>query len=252
MTREREGVTAVADGVLRIHRAGVNCYLIAAADGLTLVDAGLPGMWRTLRHALDGLGATPDDIRAVVLTHGHFDHVGLCDRLKAEHHVASHIHPADSELARHPYRYDHQAPRWRYPFRFPAANPLLLAMVAAGALWVEGTKTRDGVTPGIAMDVPGRPVPVWSPGHTNGHCGFLLADKGVLFTGDALVTLDPYTGRTGPRMVARAATADAETNLLSLDRLADTGARLVLPGHGAPDEGGIRRAVDQARRAGIA
>lgn len=252
MAREKEGVTTVAEGVLRIHRAGVNCYLIVSPDGLTLIDAGLPGMWRTLLRALNSLDATPADLSAVVLTHGHFDHVGLSDRLRTDFGVKSHIHSADSELARHPYRYDHQAPRWRYPLRFPATAPLLVSMVRAGALWVEGTKTKNGVTPDVPIDVPGNPVPVWSPGHTNGHCGFLLADSGVLFTGDALVTLDPYTGRTGPRMVARAATADAEMNLLSLDRLAETDARLVLPGHGAPFEEGIRRAAQRARRAPIA
>ena len=44
--------------------------------------------------------------------------------------------------------------------------------------------------------------------------------------------LDPYTGRRGPRIVARAATADAERNLAGR-ALAETGAR-VLTGHGEP------------------
>ncbi|MDW4573556.1 MBL fold metallo-hydrolase [Microbacterium sp. M3] len=252
MARERPGVTTVADGVLRIQRAGVNCYLLAASDGLTLIDAGLPGMWRLLLQALQSLGAAPADLTAVVLTHGHFDHVGLSDRLRHDHGVASHIHHADAVLARHPYRYDHQAPRWRYPFRYPANLPLLTSLIAAGALTVEGTKTKNGVEPGTPMPVPGRLVPIWSPGHTNGHCGFLHEASGALFSGDALVTLDPYTGRVGPRLVARAATADAEMNLLSLDRLAVTDASLVLPGHGLPYEGGVRDAVAHARRAGVA
>jgi glyoxylase-like metal-dependent hydrolase (beta-lactamase superfamily II) len=74
----------------------------------------------------------------------------------------------------------------------------------------------------------------------------------VLFTGDALVTSDPYTARTGPCLVARAATADSELNLRSLDALETTGATTVLTGHGDPWTGGIEEAVARARRAGAA
>jgi hypothetical protein len=48
------------------------------------------------------------------------------------------------------------------------------------------------------------------------------------------VTLDPHTRRTGPRLVARAATVDSERNLATLDALAATGALTVLTGHGEP------------------
>jgi hypothetical protein len=64
--------------------------------------------------------------------------------------------------------------------------------------------------------------------------------------------LDPYTAKRGPRLVARAATADVERNLGSLDALAQTGARVVLTGHGEPWTGGIEAAVAQARAAGAA
>ena len=248
---EPEGVTEVAPGVLRIHRATVNCYLLVTPDGLTLVDAGLPGMWRTLQTALASIGARPGDISAIALTHGHFDHVGLCRRLRREHAVPAHVHPDDSRLVRHPYRYEHARPRWAYPVRYPRILPVAARLTAAGALSVKGSDAIDDIRPGQALDIPGRPVPVFSPGHTDGHCGFLLPERGILFSGDAIVTLDPYTGRTGPRMVARAATADVARNARSLHALAETDADLVLTGHGAPFAGGIRRAAAEARRAGI-
>jgi glyoxylase-like metal-dependent hydrolase (beta-lactamase superfamily II) len=74
----------------------------------------------------------------------------------------------------------------------------------------------------------------------------------VVIAGDAVVTLDPYTGRTGPRIIARAATADSERNLATLHDLAETNAGTVLVGHGEPWTGGARAIVDQARAAGIA
>jgi hypothetical protein len=59
-------------------------------------------------------------------------------------------------------------------------------------------------------------------------------------------------GRTGPRIVARAATADSERNLLqSLDALAATGTRLVLVGHGEPWTDGAEAIVAGARAAGV-
>ena len=72
-----------------------------------------------------------------------------------------------------------------------------------------------------------------------------------MIAGDAVVTLDPYTGRTGPRIVARAATADSERALRSLDALAATDAGTVLVGHGPAWTGGAREMARLARDAGV-
>jgi glyoxylase-like metal-dependent hydrolase (beta-lactamase superfamily II) len=74
----------------------------------------------------------------------------------------------------------------------------------------------------------------------------------VLFTGDALVTRDPYTGSTGPRLTALAATTDVAQARASLDRIAATGANTLLPGHGEPWTGGAEEAARLAREAGAA
>ena len=103
---------------------------------------------------------------------------------------------------------------------------------------------------GVRLPVPGEPEVVFSPGHTWGHCALHVRDRDVLFSGDALVTLDPYTARTGPRIIAGAATADSGLALRSLDALARTRAGIVLPGHGEPWAGGIRSAASEARAAG--
>ncbi|MCR2815788.1 MBL fold metallo-hydrolase [Microbacterium jiangjiandongii] len=244
--------TEIAPGVHRLTRAEVNCYLIRDAAGITLVDAGLPAMWRDLVALLAEFDATPSDIDAVVLTHGHFDHVGMSRRLVDDHGVAHHVHERDRRLARHPYRYRHAAPRWIYPFRHPRAIPVIARMAAAGALAVKGIDAGGTLVPGEPLGVPGAPVPVFTPGHTEGHCALLLPAVGVLLSGDALVTLDPYTGAVGPRIVANAATADPHAALAALSALADTGARTVLPGHGEPWTEGVSAAVEQALRAGAA
>lgn len=250
--RGRERVTLPAPGVARLAHAYVSCYLVADDRGVTVVDAGLPRTWRLLPRALAALGSTPADVRAVVLTHAHFDHVGFARRAVRELDVDVWVHAADAPLAAHPYRYAHENPRAAYPLRHPRALPVLGAMLLGGAARVHGVRVVRHLVPGTVLDVPGQPHVVACPGHTDGHVALHLPDRGVLLSGDALVTLDPYTGRTGPRIVAGAATADSALNLASLDALAATGARLVLPGHGEPWTDGVVEAVRRARAVGPA
>jgi glyoxylase-like metal-dependent hydrolase (beta-lactamase superfamily II) len=241
----------VGKGVHRLEHAYVNCYLVEDDDGrLTVVDAGLPAFWPLLGQALRELGRRPGDITALVLTHAHFDHVGVARRLQERLGVPVWAHEKEQYLAAHPYRYAHENMRGVYPLRYPRAARILGAMTRAGALTVKGVSGTLSLEDGATLDVPGRPRVILSPGHTYGHCALHLPDRDVLITGDALVTLDPYTAHTGPRIIAGAATADSAMALQSLDLLAATGAGTVLPGHGEPWLEGIGSAVAAARAAG--
>lgn len=252
MTRQPDGIALIAEGIWMLTRADTNCFLVDAPGGPVLVDGGLPRSWPLLVGALAQLGRTPDDIRALYLTHGHFDHVGMGDRLFHEHHVPISVHAADVPLARHPYRYAHESSRLRYPFRHPVAVPGLVRMTLAGALNVRGVTARGDVRPGRMLPGSDMLEVVATPGHTSGHCAFLLRERGIIFTGDALVTYDPYTGATGPRVVARAATADSVRAMAALTAIERTGARQLLPGHGAVFTDGVAVATARARAAGIA
>jgi glyoxylase-like metal-dependent hydrolase (beta-lactamase superfamily II) len=78
-----------------------------------------------------------------------------------------------------------------------------------------------------------------------------LPERDAVIAGDALVMLDPYTAKRGPRIVARAATADSARAFASLKPLAETGARVVLTGHGEPYTDGVERAAAEAYEAGV-
>ncbi|KQX08167.1 Zn-dependent hydrolase [Leifsonia sp. Root1293] len=245
----------VSDGVFLVEHGHVNSYLVAGTsdtDGLTLIDSGLPRGYQALAATLRWLGRDFGDIRGLVLTHGHFDHVGTAKRLVEEHRIPVWVHEDDRYITRHPYSYEHERARTRYPVEHPRSVPVLAAMAAAGALAVHGVDVSNLLQPGVAVDLPGQPIPLATPGHTAGHCGFHLADRGVLISGDALVTFDPYTAERGPRIVARAATADSDQAMRSLAVFEETDAALVLPGHGEPWRHGIREAVDAARVVGVA
>ncbi len=239
----------VATDVFRIGVADVNCYLVRSPDGLTLYDAGLPGSRRILAEVLTHLGATLADIDALVLTHGHFDHVGM-GRMLSGAGAPVLVHARDAHLARHPYSYRPEEARLAYLVSHPGGVPVITRMAMHGALRVRGVDANGRVHHGRPVDAPGAPIALWTPGHTGGHCAFLFPDTGVLIAGDALVTLDPYTGKRGPQIVARAATADTGEALQSLEVLAESGASLLLPGHGEPSRDGIRSDVDAALRSG--
>jgi glyoxylase-like metal-dependent hydrolase (beta-lactamase superfamily II) len=241
----------VADGVHRIEDSYTNWYLIEEEGRLTIVDAGVPSSWSSLLEALNDLGRSPADVEAVVLTHAHFDHVGFAERARRELGIPVYVHENDVPLTRHPWRYAMERPRALYFATQVQALPIVATFLRNRAFWPpplkEVVRYENGTLP-----VPGSPHVVFAPGHTTGHCALHLPDRDVLIAGDAVVTLDPYTARRGPRLVARAATADTERNLRSLDALVQTGARTVLVGHGEPWTQGIEAAVAQARQRGAA
>ena len=238
-----------ADGVHRVEDAYTNWYLVEDDGRLTVVDAGVPTSWKSFHDALARLGRTPSAVEAVVLTHGHFDHVGFAERARSQLGVPVYVHDNDVPLTKHPWRYDHERPRSLYFATQVRALPIVVSLVRNRAWWPtpvkEVVRYHNGELP-----VPGSPHVVFTPGHTHGHCALHLPDRDTVIAGDAIVTLDPYTAKTGPRIVAGAATVDSNRNLSSLDALAKTGASTVLVGHGEAWRDGAEAAVSLARAAG--
>jgi glyoxylase-like metal-dependent hydrolase (beta-lactamase superfamily II) len=242
---------AVADGVRRFDDGIVNWYLIEDGDRLALIDAGFPADWSMLTTALGSLDRNLADLEAVVLTHAHVDHLGFAERARREAGATIYVHAAEERLAASPTTI---AKSERSPLRYlnhAATRQLFLKATLARAPLAKGVRELVTFTDGEVLEgVPGRPRAIHTPGHTDGHCALHLADRGVLFAGDALVTRNPYTGATGPRVVSAAATKDVAQALASLDRLEDVEANVLLPGHGEPWRSGVAEAVRLARAAG--
>ncbi|WP_353962366.1 MBL fold metallo-hydrolase [Streptomyces sp. NBC_01443] len=106
-------------------------------------------------------------------------------------------------------------------------------------------------TDGQRLDVPGSPRAIHTPGHSPGSSCLLLADRDVLITGDALVTLDVVTGRRGLGIMPGTLNDDPEQALDSLTALAGITATTLLPGHGEPYTESVPTALAAARRHGI-
>lgn len=241
----------VADGVRRFDDGIVNWYLIEDGDDLALVDAGFPPDWSMLTTALGTLGRRLSDLRAVVITHGHIDHIGFAERARREAGAEVLVHAADERLLKSPAVI---AKSERSPVLYlnhSATRQLVLRATLARAPLAKKVQEVSTFTDGeVLARVPGRPHVIHTPGHTDGHCALHLPERGVLFVGDAIVTRNPYTGETGPRIVSAAATKDTNQALASLDRIAAVEADVMLGGHGEPWRGGTAEAVRLARAAG--
>jgi glyoxylase-like metal-dependent hydrolase (beta-lactamase superfamily II) len=244
----------LADGVYGFETHGVvNWYLIEEGDRLTAIDAGLSSSWDEFTGWIKKKKRRISDLEAVVLTHAHVDHFGFAARARKEAGARIYAHHEEAPLVRHPW---HPIKSERLPLFYMnhSATRRLMLEVAKSGFRNRGVKNFEEISDGevVLERAPGKPRMIFTPGHTQGHCAVHLEDRGVVFTGDAWVTRDPYTGKEGPRLVARSATNDVERNLKSLELLEKVDAPLALTGHGAPWRASAAEGAREAREAGAA
>jgi glyoxylase-like metal-dependent hydrolase (beta-lactamase superfamily II) len=202
----------VAPGVHKVEGLRVgNAYVVLAPDGLICVDTGIRGNARHVLRLVDRLGHQPHEVRLIVLTHWHIDHVGSAAELKrlTGAHVA--IHELDA-----PVLGGGELPR-----KGRRAMQLIVRLLGLRPL-VADRKLHEGDA------IAGFRV-LHVPGHTDGSIA-LLRDDGVLLSGDALLG-DRHGGLQPPEPglsldPARASESEARLRALPLT--------LVLPGHGKP------------------
>lgn len=188
-----------------------NCYVLAERPGADaiIVDPGQRAMG-PLRRILDENRLTP---AAVLLTHGHVDHIWSAQKVADTYGCPAYIHPED---------------------RFMLTDPIKgfgprLAQLAFGVLFSEPKQLVELDRDGALVELGGITVAVdHTPGHTPGSVVFRVAggQSDVVFTGDTLFRSS--VGRTDlPGGSGRDLLGSIVTKLLVLDD--DT---VVLPGHG--------------------
>ena len=186
--------------------AGTNCYIVAPEHGGLAVVVDAPPDPDGVAQLLKVHDLTPV---ALLLTHAHVDHLGGAGSLTRSYEVSAYLHPDDGWLAESP----------------EAQLRALFGMVPPGdyAPPRRFVDLRDG----DLLELAGMSLQVLhTPGHTPGHCCFLMSSEGILFSGDQLFA--GSVGRTDlPGGDWDTLIASMEKQVLVLDDAIE-----VLPGHG--------------------
>lgn len=166
----------VVPGLYQVRTKGSSAYLIVEED-ITLIDTGSPGSGIRILEAMDELGRSPEDIKRIVITHYHIDHVGGLAELqdwvpaKTGVHLAEAVH-IESGL----------------PLPSPFVNPLL-ARICSG--WLENhgpgrARVDEILADGDELPAFGGMRIIHAPGHTAGSISVHFPERGLLLVGDAM------------------------------------------------------------------
>jgi glyoxylase-like metal-dependent hydrolase (beta-lactamase superfamily II) len=140
-----------------------NAFLIEAEDGLTLIDAGFPNKEAAVFGAIRGLGRSPDQLKHLIFTHGHPDHIGSAAAIVRETGARTYMHPFDISIAES-----------GGPFRPMRPAPGLLGQVLCRLFFdpeerLEPIAIDQPLTAGETLPIAGGIEVIHTPGHCAGQ-----------------------------------------------------------------------------------
>ncbi len=210
----------IIDHVFVVPGVMANPYILVDADGLTVIDMGLPHSERKILAYVASLGKTARDVKRILLTHADLDHVGglaALHKLTGARTYASKIE-ADAIAAGMPSRPIKSSGFSVRRLMFTLLRPFMKATPF---------QVDEIVTDGQILPVLGGLRVVETSGHTPGHISLFAPAVGILFCGDSMVTDE--NGIHGSR---RGLTWDDAKAREAERKQAALGARIVCSGHG--------------------
>jgi len=219
----------IAPGVHTIDSLGMGrAYMVVEADRVTLIDTGLRGSADRVLNAIEAVGRRPADVRQIVITHHHMDHVGsladLADRTGAQVMV----HALDAPVVR-----GETAPPG------PSSGGLLKPLLRRVNRPAAPARVDRELADGDEIDCLGGMLVVHTPGHTPGSISLYCRGRRLIFCGDAAANTFGLRPPIGWFTEDQAAAKDSIRKLAALD------IDVALFGHGRPIE---REAMARFRR----
>jgi glyoxylase-like metal-dependent hydrolase (beta-lactamase superfamily II) len=176
-------VKRVIKGVHVVPMGAANAFLIEGDDGLTLIDAGFPGKEVAVFGAIRGFGRSPDQLKHLIFTHGHPDHIGSAAAIVRETGARTYMHQLDIPIAES-----------GGPFRPMRAAPGLLRRVLCKLFYhpdqrLEPVAIDQPLTAGEILPIAGGIEVIYTPGHCAGQVALLWRPGRMLFAGDVCTNL---------------------------------------------------------------
>lgn len=195
-------------------------YLITEGDGLTLIDASVAPAGGSILRQIQKAGLRPQDVRRILITHAHPDHIGALPELARA--TGAEVWAGAQERG----VIEGTATIVTPP---PDAVGGVARLMIPRPTTMPGTpmarELRDG---DVLPEVLGGLHVLHTPGHAPGHVSFWEPRRKLLFCGDVIMRLFGLT------LPFAAFTVDMAANIRSVRRLADLGPELVCFGHGQP------------------
>ena len=160
-----------------------NAVLLRDEDGLVLFDAGFPGNEKVVFDAIDKLGKHRSDLKHLIFTHGHPDHIGSAAAIVRETGATTWMHAADAPLAES-----------GGPFRLMTHAPGLLHALIFRMVWKPDERMQPfsidkNMVDGDVIPVAGGLRVIGTAGHCAGQVAFLWRGEQLLIGGDVFMNL---------------------------------------------------------------
>lgn len=210
----------ILENVYLVPGVVANPYILVDADGLTIIDTGLPHSGRKILAYIASLGFSAGNVRRIILTHADLDHVGSLSalhKLTGARTYASRVE-AEAIAAGQPSRPINRSGFSMRRLVFTLFGPFMKATPF---------QVDEIVTDGQVLPALGGLQVVDTSGHTPGHISLFAPAHGVLFSGDSLVTDENGIHGSRPGL-----TWDDSKARLAESKQAALGARILCSGHG--------------------